>query len=164
MNRGKIILITLGVVAVIMFALYWLFGWVNISVGPGENAITIDGNEYESPHKGFMFVGSYKLSAKASDKYHLPLEKELQVKPGINKYSYELPSKRSDFIETLPVYDVLWDIDYNQKQDKFFVLIKDDPYLENKKKAISYLESKGIDTSKENISWNSVAGVNYIKE
>lgn len=158
-NKIKILLIGTITVIVIGIVLFCLFGWAEISVEPTNAKATLDKKEVSLPYKRFLLVGKHHLTVTTANSYYYPAEQEIRVKPGRNIINIKLTTKRDLFLKELPIDNDNWNISYTQTVDRLFVTIKTDPVEENKTAVLKFLKSKGIDTTKENIIWNTVAGV-----
>jgi hypothetical protein len=158
-KKVKILLIVLAVTALVGAGLYLLFGWTEISIRPETAKITLDNKDLGSSYKGYLLIGEHKIKITSTNKYYSSVERGLRIKPGKNNFLLNLPAQKESFIAGLPIDNEKWSIIYTESINSFFVTINADPVEENKADVLRYLESRGVNTTKEKVIWNLIAGV-----
>ncbi|NTU70108.1 PEGA domain-containing protein [bacterium] len=118
----------------------------------------IEEKEYVLPTKIKLKNGKYQVTLK-SDGYQ---EKNEEINVGKEKtHKFELLNSKDQFAEKeLPIYSKSFNIEYNKATRSFSVLVKEEPFEENKNLALALLAKSGVTQDTDTIIISSVAGVN----
>lgn len=160
MNKKKIFIISAigGLILLTIGANYFLFGNVSIKSNVNDINANLNDKDIQLPYKSFLRTGKYQLKTNITG--YLPTEQTLDVKPGQNNFTVELQSYEQVFIESLPIENEAYLIEYNENENFFYILIKSEPADDIKAKALKYITYKNVDTGKIEIVWDYVAGIN----
>lgn len=157
MKLKKIAIYGASFFVVLVIFLNFFFGVVKISASSVGVAKIDNGPEFAIPAFRILKTEGHNINIKADG--YIDLEQDFEVRPGIRTLNFNLKTTRDVFIESLPIYDGLWDISYAKRSNQISVIIKQDPYETIKEQALNYLSSQGIDIKNEKIIWGSVAGI-----
>ena len=157
MNK-KLLFIVPTLIIVLLITNFFLFASVSINTNLNDISGYIDDKEVSLPYKGFLKTGYHNLNILVDG--YIPINEALKIKPGQNKKEIFLKTYKESYIEKTPYVTDDFEIDYNRAGDFFYVLIKNEPYEEIKASVTKELQKNNIDTIKEKIVWDSVAGVN----
>jgi len=151
------LLIGVGIFFGIFISLFLLFGITKIEVSETDSFF-IDGKTKKSPWNGYLIIGRHNISTSIDGFQNI--NETVTIRPGSNEFKYKLRTNKEIFIETMPIYDDYYDIDYNKYGDFFFVNIKVQDIVKAKSSFLELLRNNGINPDNEQIKWEYVAGVN----
>lgn len=157
MNK-KILIITALLVVTLLATNFIFFASLSITTNLTGASGTIDNKVITLPYKGFVRTGSHHLSIKLDG--YAPIREDFKIKPGRNNKNILLKTYKESYIEKLPYVTDSFEIEYNQKDNFFYVLVKSEPYEATKISAIKEIQSNNINTTTEKIVWDAIAGVN----
>jgi len=159
MSKKTKIIITVAVLIILVIVTinYFFFGSLRIASNIKGVEAKIDEKKILLPFSGLKRIKDYTLTV--TDERFIPQTQKIKMKPGTNTYQIVVKTVRDEFIESLPIDKGSYLIEYNKKNDLFYIIISEGPADETKKNALNFLKEKNIDPSQEEIYWDVVAGI-----